>query len=137
MALQVDTGIRSDLGATLAGYFNGGGVTQVVKLFSGALPANCAAVDPSGELADGALPTNALDDADLDGVVTMTNTWTATGSAAGTAACFRVYDSSGNCGMQGNVTATGGGGVMEIDNTSIAVGQVVVVTAITITIGGA
>lgn len=137
MALQLDTGIRADMATTLAGYFNGGGATQVVKLFSGAVPADCAAVDPSGELADGALPTDALDDDDLDGVATMTDAWSLTGTAAGTAACFRVYDSSGNCGLQGNVTATGGGGVMEIDSTTIVVGKVVTVTAVTITIGGA
>jgi len=137
MALQASDGVRVDMANTLVAYFNGGGVSQVVKLFSGALPANCAAADPSGLLATGSLPTNALDDADEDGVITMTNTWTATGSAAGTAACFRVYEGGGGCGLQGNVTATGGGGVMEIDNTSIAIGQVVVVTAINITIGGA
>jgi len=35
------------------------------------------------------------------------------------------------------VTASGGGGTMEIDNTSIAIGQNGTVSAVTITVGGA
>ena len=55
----------------------------------------------------------------------------------GTAAHFEIMDSGGTtCHMQGTVTATGGGGDMEIDNTSIATGQQVTVTAFTLTAGG-
>lgn len=39
--------------------------------------------------------------------------------------------------MQGSITATGGGGDMELDNTSIAAGQQVTVSSFTITAGGA
>jgi hypothetical protein len=39
--------------------------------------------------------------------------------------------------IQGNVTATGGGGDMTIDNVSIAAGQQVTVTSFTLTAGGA
>jgi hypothetical protein len=57
-----------------------------------------------------------------------------TADATGTAAHFRVYDSGGTvCGIQGTVTATGGGGDMTLDNTSIASGQQVTVTTFTLT----
>jgi hypothetical protein len=47
-------------------------------------------------------------------------------------------DSGGTvCHMQGTVTATGGGGDMTIDNTSIASGQSVTVTGFTLTEGNA
>jgi hypothetical protein len=106
-----------------------------MKIFSGAVPANCAAADPSGELVDETLPSPAL--TNTSGTVTKAGTWAFTGAAAGTAASFRLYTSGAVCFMQGDVTATGGGGVLEIDNTSIAIGQAGEVTAVTITIGGA
>lgn len=47
-------------------------------------------------------------------------------------------DSTGTtCHMQGTVTATGGGGDMEIQNTNIAAGQSITVTAFAINAGGA
>jgi hypothetical protein len=53
------------------------------------------------------------------GTVSKAGTWSFTGAAAGTAASFRLYTSGAVCFMQGDVTATGGGGVMEIDNTFV------------------
>lgn len=47
-------------------------------------------------------------------------------------------DSSGTvCHEQGTITATGGGGDMTVDNTSIASGQTVTVTTKTFTEGNA
>lgn len=61
-----------------------------------------------------------------------------TGLAGGTAGYFRIVDSAGTtCHLQGTVTATGGGGDMTIDNTSIASGQTVNVTSFTLTDGNA
>jgi hypothetical protein len=65
-------------------------------------------------------------------------TWSGTGHAnagAGTnAGYFRVYDSAGTtCHIQGSVTATGGGGDMQLDNVSIASGQTVTVNTFTLT----
>jgi hypothetical protein len=39
--------------------------------------------------------------------------------------------------MQGSISVTSGGGDMELDNTSIAVGQQISITSFTITAGGA
>jgi hypothetical protein len=39
--------------------------------------------------------------------------------------------------MQGTITATGSGGDMQLDNTNIALGQQINITAFTITAGGA
>jgi hypothetical protein len=63
-------------------------------------------------------------------------TWSGTGAAAGTAGYFRIVDNAKTtCGMQGTVTATGGGGDLTLDNTSIAVSQAVSVTSFTINAG--
>jgi hypothetical protein len=39
--------------------------------------------------------------------------------------------------LQGSITATGGGGDMTLDNTSIASGQTITVTGFTLTAGNA
>ena len=48
--------------------------------------------------------------------------------AAGTAGWFRVYDSDAVAHIDGNVTATAGGGDMEIDNVLIALNDTIAVT---------
>lgn len=57
----------------------------------------------------------------------------ATASATGTAQWFRIVDRDGNGLMDGAVTAVGGGGELEIDNTSINSGQTVEITSFTYT----
>ena len=62
-------------------------------------------------------------------------------AAAGTgtaATYYRIWDSAGTtCFIQGTVTATGGGGDMTMDNTSIAENQVVTVNTFSIAAGNA
>jgi hypothetical protein len=66
-------------------------------------------------------------------------TWQdASADNTGTAAHFRIYDSGGStCHIQGTVTATGGGGDMTLDNTSIAAAQSVTINTFTLTDGNA
>jgi hypothetical protein len=73
------------------------------------------------------------------GVKGLAGTWEDTSAdAAGTGAHFRIYDSGGTtCDAQGSVTATGGGGDLELDNTNIASGQKVTITAFNLTEGNA
>lgn len=59
-----------------------------------------------------------------------------TASAAGTAAAGRIRDSNNNDVITGlTVTATGGGGNITVDNTSIASGQTVNLTGFTVAMG--
>jgi hypothetical protein len=107
------------------------GTSPVLKIFSGAEPANCAAADPAGLLVSITLPADWMAAAS-GGVKDKIGTWSAAASGAGTAASFRIYDSGLTaCHMQGNVTATGGGGDMTVDNVSVAAGQTVTVTGAT------
>lgn len=131
MALQLGTTLRN----TMAGDIVTAAAAGSIKIFSGAVPANCAAADPSGALTTATLPNPALTAS--AGVCTKAGTWTFTGSATGVAASFRLYTSGAVCFAQGNVTATGGGGTMEINNTTINATQNGTVTGVTITVGGA
>lgn len=109
------------------------GTAPSLVLYSGAVPANCAAADPSGTLATLTLPSDWMAAASA-GSKALTGTWAGTGSAGGTAASFRVK-AGATCHIQGSVTITGGGGDLQLNNTSIANGQSITVTSFTVTSG--
>lgn len=109
------------------------GASPILTIRTGAVPANCAAASTGTVLATLNLPANWMGDAS-GAVKTMLGTWADNSAdAAGTAAHFRIHDSSGAaCGLQGTVSATGGGGDMEVDNVVFAAGQGFSITQFTI-----
>jgi hypothetical protein len=131
MAFQLSTACRN---ALLDALETAVGVSAVLKIRTGAPPANCAAADSGTVLATLNLPSDWMAAA-AAGVKSKSGTWQdASADATGTAAHFRVYDSGGaTCHMQGTVTATGGGGDMTLDSTSITAGQSVTVTGFDLT----
>lgn len=114
------------------------GVTPILKLRTGAAPATCATADSGTVVATMTLPSDWLAAASA-GSKALSGTWQdASADAAGTAAHFRIYDSTGTtCHIQGTVTISGGGGDMTLDNNVLAAGQQVTITAFTLSIGGA
>lgn len=115
------------------------GTTPVLKIFSGAAPANCASADANASpLAVITLPSDWAAAAS-SGSKAKSGTWQDTSADnAGTATHFRLYESTETtCHIQGTITATGGGGDMEVDNTSFASGQSFTVTTFTLTDGNA
>lgn len=113
------------------------GTAAVLKIRSGSVPADCATADAGTVLASLTLPSDYMNAAS-GGQKTKLGTWADVGVAAGTAGHFRMYTSGGTvCKVQGTVTATGGGGDLTLDNTSIAVSQAVTITGFTLTDGNA
>lgn len=114
------------------------GASAILKIRTGAAPANCGTADSGTVLATLNLPADWMAAAS-GGAKAKSGTWEdASADATGTAAHFRIYASDGvTCHWQGTVTATGGGGDMEVQNTSFATGQAITITAFTLTIGGA
>lgn len=113
------------------------GADAVLTIRTGAAPANCATANTGTVLASISLPADAWADA-VNGSKTKQGVWEDTSADdTGTAGHFRLYDGSGVCHIQGTVTLTGGGGDMEVDNTSIATGQQVTITSFTINSGNA
>lgn len=109
----------------------------ILRIYTGSEPANCAAVTTGTQLVTMTLPSDWMNAAS-SGSKTLLGTWSGTGGAAGTAGYFRIFESTATtCHMQGNITATGGGGDMTLDNTSIAVSQVVTISTYTLTDGNA
>lgn len=108
-----------------------------LELRAGALPADCAAVSTGALLSRDALPSDWMNAAS-GGTKTKNGTWTATGLtgiATTNIGYFRIYGfgSPDMCDMQGDVTATGGGGAMTVDNISLAAAQVVTINTFTLT----
>lgn len=105
-----------------------------LRIYTGAQPAD-ADTAPSGTLlVTIALAATAFGAANSSGTAALASTpRSGTGAAAGTAGWFRVLSGGGATVFDGQVTATGGGGQLELDNTSIAVGQTVNVSSLTYT----
>lgn len=130
MALQLSVAARN---ARLDAIETTAGATAKLQLRSGAQPADCATAASGTLLAELTLPADYLANA-AGGSKSKSGTWAGTGSNAGTAAHFRIVDNAGTtCHLQGSVSATGGGGDMTLDNTSIAAAQAVSITSFTLT----
>jgi hypothetical protein len=131
MTIQLSTTARNN---RLDTFESTVGASAILRIRSGAQPANCAAADSGTLLAEMTLPADWMAAAS-GGTKALSGVWTdASANAAGTAAHFRIYDSGGTtCHMQGSITATGGGGDMELNSTTIALAQVVTITAFTLT----
>ena len=112
------------------------GASPILRIRTGAPPTNCAAARTGTVLATLNLPADWMANA-ANGIKTISGTWEdAAADASGVAGHFEIVQGA-TCHIQGTVTATGGGGDMEIQNTSIAAGQSIAVTGFTLTAGGA
>lgn len=130
MTLQLSTTVRN---ARLDAIETAVGVSAILKIRTGAPPANCGTADSGTVLATMNLPSDWMAAASA-ATKAMSGTWQdSSADAAGTAAHFRIYASDGTtCHLQGTVTATGGGGDLTLDNAVLAVGQLVQITSFTI-----
>ncbi len=135
MAIQLSTAVRNALLDSIETTI---GTSAVLKIRTGAQPANCGTADSGTVLATMSLPSDYLAAAS-GGSKAKAGTWEdLTADASGTAGHWRLYATDGTtCHAQGSCTATGGGGDMELDNTSINASQKVTVTAFTLTAPGA
>ena len=131
MTLQLSTTVRN---ALLDAMETAAGLSAILKIRTGAVPASCATADAGTVLATLNLPSDWMAAAS-GGSKAKSGTWSdATADAAGVAGHFRIYASDGTtCHFQGTVTITGSGGDMTLDNTNIAAGQQVDVTGFTLT----
>ena len=149
MALQLETKVRNLRLDIVESYTN---TDPVLSIWSGTIPANCAASNTSGggsptKLATLTLPSDWFAAAS-GGTKALSGTWQDTAAdATGTATFFRIHSkatgltgsatsaANDECVMQGTVGM--GSGDLSLDNTSIGTGQQITVTAFTLTDGGA
>jgi len=136
MTIQLSTTVRSAMAQSIETAI---GTSPKLSLWSGALPANCAAANAGTKLAEMTLPSDWVTES--GGVLTKSGTWEdLTADATGSAVHYRIHDSSGTtCHWQGTLSATGGGGDMELAQatTGVVSGQKVTVSTWTATMPGA
>lgn len=133
MALQYSVAVRN---AQLDVFEATVGASAVLKIRAGAIPVDCAAADAGTVLATINLPPDWMAAAS-SGVKLKNGVWATTyADASGTASYFRIYASDGvTVHAQGAISLSGGD--MTLNNVLIASGQVVTVTAFTISAGNA
>lgn len=132
MALQLSVTMRNN---RLDQFESTIGTAARLLIYSGAVPANCAAADPAGLLATLVLPSDWMNAAG-SGQKTLLGSWSVAASGTGTAQSFRIKDSGlTTCHCQGTVGTSGTDIVL--DNASINSGQTVTITAFTLTDGNA
>lgn len=137
MAIQMNVATRN---ARLDAIESTNGNSCSLEIRSGSAPADCATAGSGTVLATVNLPADWMAAAS-GGAKAKSGTWQdAAADAAGTAAHFRVYSSQATkdnttCFMQGTVGQ--GSGDLSLDNTNLAVGQVVTITGFTLTDGNA
>lgn len=127
MAERLNDAARNRLADSVGDDFNNG----TLKIYTGSQPAAGGAA--SGTLlVTITLPADAMAAASA-GVASKSGTWSGTAGNTGTAGWFRIESSAGSRWYDGAVTATGGGGEIELASTSITSSQVVTITSFTIT----
>lgn len=135
MTIQLSTDVRN---AKADATETAIGASPILRIRTGAAPANCAAARTGTVLATVNLPADWLTAAS-NGSKSRNGTWEdLAADAAGTAGHFEIMNNAGTvCHMQGTVTAAGGGGDMTLDNVVFAVGQGFSVSTFNLTEGGA
>lgn len=135
MAVQYSTALRN---LWLDDWETTVGTSAKIYIRTGSKPANCAASDTGTLLVEFDLGSDWASDAS-SGLKSLSSLPAlATAVATGIAAHYRIKDSSGTtCHEQGTVTATGDGGDVTIDSTSISSGQSVQIVTWTKTAPGA
>lgn len=128
MAERLNTALANQVADNLYDVFNSG----TLEIRTGSQPASADDAATGTLLASITLPATAFGAAS-GGVKAKAGTWQATASAAGTAGWCRFKNSGDTKRLDGAVTATGGGGEIELDNTNIASGQVVTINTVSAT----
>lgn len=135
MTIQLSVAVRN---AMLDAIETAIGTSAVIKLRSGAQPANAAAADSGTVISTLSLASDWMAAASSGSkAFSATPLEDTSADNAGTLAHYRVYASDGTtCHMQGSITATGGGGDMTVDNTVVTAGQDIKITSWTINMAG-
>ena len=131
MPLRISTGARNAAVDAITALV---GSTGTLKIYSGSQPATPADAATGTLLATVSLGAWA---AGSTGTATGADPASVNAVATGTAGWFRAASSGGTTVFDGDVTATGGGGVMQLSSTSLVSGGSVDITAVSLTMPAA
>lgn len=130
--LRLGQAARSAAADAVVDSLDAGAAAATVEIRTGTIPATPATA-ASGTLLATVTLIDPAAGAASNGVATITDSVSVTGVAAGTAGYARFKDSNGVAVFDCDVTATGGGGAIELSTTTISVGVTVDLGALTYT----
>ena len=106
------------------------GATPILRIYQGTKPVDCQApIGGATQLFTLTLPTDWMTPT-TPGTVVKNGTWAGPIGADGTGQFYRLWKVGATvCEEQGTVTATGGGGDLEVDNLAFVTGQTCTITA--------
>lgn len=141
MATRIPTATRNAMCDAAVDRLDGGSGAGTIDVRTGTQPASAndaatgtlLATFTLNDAAFGAAGAGTAGQADLD----VSPALTTTGLAAGTAGWFRAKDSDGNTVLDGEVTATGNGGQITMNTTTVSIGLDLEITSGTVTMPAA
>jgi hypothetical protein len=135
--MKLTTALRSTIAQDIiAAVATGTASTPMLEIYDGSLPSSMGSSIADTLLAELAMTNAAATEA--SGVITFeTITNDTSANATGTAGWARILDRDASEVIYLTVSATGGGGELQLNTTSIASGAPVAITNGTITVGGA
>jgi hypothetical protein len=128
MSEKLNTAMRNRQADSLGDDFNSG----TCKLYTGAQPGSGDDAASGTLLVTINLPADAFAAA-ASGAAAKSGTWSGVAGNTGTAGWFRLANAAGTRSIDGAVTATGGGGEIELDSTAITASQTVTINSFSIT----
>jgi hypothetical protein len=130
--LRLATAARNAAADAVVDLFDAGAGAGTVKIYTGSQPTTANDTETGTLLATITLIDPAFGAAST-GVATGSDPVSVNASATGTAGWWRGEDSTGANIMDGDCTATGGGGSMTLSTTSLVSGSPVDITSFTVT----
>lgn len=132
MSIRLATAARNAAADSVVDLIDAGSGAGTIRIYTGTPHATPGNVPAGTLLATVAFADPAFGSASA-GVASATDPAAVTAVAAGTAGCFLVSDSAGVGIFDGTVTATGGGGDLQLGSTALSSGITVDITAFTYT----
>jgi hypothetical protein len=133
MAIRIVNAVREDMMDVLNVATNAGSAAGKVKIYTGSVHGTRGTA-PAGTLL-GVCTCSDPAFTSANGVLTLaTVTEDSSADANGTAGCFTITDSDDNIVLDGSVTATGGGGDLTLNTTTIVSGGPIGITGGTLTL---
>ncbi len=126
MAVRFANAVKN---AMLDAYETNIGTSPVLRIYTGGVAGSIGTAPAGTLLVEITCPADFMAAA-ASGSKAISGTWQDTSAnATGTAGCYTLSTSGATILEDGTVTATGGGGDLTLDNTSIASGQSVTITS--------
>jgi hypothetical protein len=133
MTSRISASARNATVNAITALLDAGPAAGTIKVYTGSQPATADTAATGTLLGTLTLTDPAFGAASAGSATAAAITGDTSADATGTAGWFRALDSTGAAVLDGSITATGGGGDLQLNSVSIVAGGTINVTAWTIT----